>query len=325
MSTKKFSTLIGAGVVAAAMGAVAQPADAFVITNTSASWDNVTLTTGDLVGSAGVLPDADNLVKFLDADGVSQVRWGAAVYGEEVGTGTYRWATKEEKKAGLAQKYTYYTSKTDKKGRTKKKKRTGWIVENTKVVSSYKNQSGLGYKGVSNLDLEVGEIFNLGELTHFNQTIWGNKPIGESADFSLNLDFGDSGIGSQTFNFAFSVDETPNKQEVCPYQTDANKGCSDKISWDFAIDQKNSFTYEDEEYSLELVGFGNELASRGIINEFISQEGRDNSANLFARLVKVDTTKDIPEPTALLGLAGMALYFARSRKQQSEGGSEEMA
>ena len=314
MSTKNFSTLISAGVVAAAIGVAAQPADAFVITNTSASWDNVTLTTGDLVGSEGLIPDEDNLVKFLDVDGVSQVRWGAAVYGEEVGTGSYRLATKDEKKAGLAQKYKY--TYKDSKGKTKKK--NIWIIEKTEVVSTYKNQSGLGYKGVSDLNLEVGEIFNLGELTHFNQTIWGHKPIGESAEFSLNLDFGDSGIGSQNFNFAFSVDETPNKQEVCPYQTDANKGCSDKITWDFAIDQKNSFTYEDEEYSLELVGFGNELASRGIINEFISQEGRDNSANLFARLVKVDTTKDIPEPTALLGLAGMALYFARSRKQQSE-------
>lgn len=309
MNTPKFSTLIGAGVAAAAISVVAQPADAFVITNTSASWDNVSLTTGEIVGTAGVLPDDDNLVKFLEADGISQVRWGAAAYGEEVGTGKYRWATKAEKKAGLAQKYTYTH---------KGKKRTGWIIEKTKIVSTYKNQSGLGYKGVQDLNVEVGEIFNLGELTHFNQTIFTSKPIGESAEFSLNLDFGDSGLGSQNFNFAFSIDETPNKQEVCPYQTDAGKGCSDQITWDFSIDQNNSFTYENEEYSLELVGFGKALASQGIVNEFISQEGGDNSASLFARLVKVDTTQDIPEPTSLLGLAGMGLFFARSRKKKSE-------
>jgi len=304
-----FSTLIGVGIVAAAIGVIAQPADAFVITSTSASWDNVSLTTGDLVGTKGILPDSDNLVKFLEADGISQVRWGAAAYGEEVGTGKYRLATDSEKKANLAQKYKY----TDNRG----KKKTVWIIEKTEIVSTYKNQSGLGYKGVSNLDLGVGEIFNLGELTHFNQTIYGNKPIGETAEFSLALDFSDSGIGAQNFNFAFTVDETPNSQEVCPYQTDAGKGCSDKITWDFSIDQNSSFMYEDEKYSLELVGFGKELASRGIVNEFISQEGKDNSANLFARIVKVDRTQDIPEPTSLLGLAGMGLFFARSRKKQS--------
>ncbi len=309
MNTNNFSTLIGAGIIAAAISVVAQPANAFVITSTSANWDNVSLTTGDLVGTAGILPDKDNLVKFLEADGISQVRWGAAAYGDEVGTGTYRLATKEEQKAGVAQKRQY----TDDKG----KKKTDWMVENTKVVSTYKNQSGLGYKGVSNLNLDVGEIFNLGELTHFNQTIFSNKPIGETAEFSLNLDFGDSGIGSQQFNFAFSVDETLNSQAVCPYQTDAGKGCSDKITWDFSIDQKSSFMYENEQYSLELVGFGKELASRGIVNEFISQEGRDNSANLFARIVKVNRTQDVPEPTALLGLAGMGLFFARSRRKQS--------
>ena len=314
MNINNFSTLIGAGFVAAAISVVAQPADAFVITNTSASWDNVSLTTGGIVGSAGLTPDANNLVKFLDADGISQVRWGAAAYGEEVGTGTYRWATHAEKAAGLGQDYTYYY--TDQHGQ--QRKATGRIIEKTKVVSTYKNQSGLGYKGVSNLDLDVGEIFNLGELTHFNQTIFSNKPIGERVDFSLALDFGDSGIGSQNFNFSFAVDETLNSQEVCPYQTDAGKGCSDKITWDFAINQNNSFMYNNDEYSLELVGFSEGLASATIVNQFISQEGRDNSANLFARLVKIDRTQDIPEPSAMLGLVGMGLFFARSRKKQSD-------
>ena len=309
MNTPNFSTLIGAGIAAAAISVVAQPADAFVITNTWASWDNVSLTTGETVGSAGILPDSDNLVKFLEADGISQVRWGAAVYGEEVGTGQYRWATEAEKQAGLAQKYTYTSNG---------KNKTGWIIEETKLVSTYKNQSGLGYKGAKDLNVEVGEIFNLGELTHFNQTIFANKPIGKSAEFSLNLDFGDSGLGSQNFGFAFSIDETPNKQEVCPYQTDVGKGCSDRITWDFSIDQSNSFTYNHEKYSLELVGFSKELSSKTIVNDFISQEGGDNSASLFARLVKVETANDIPEPASVLGIAGMGLFFVRSRKKKSE-------
>ena len=158
----------------------------------------------------------------------------------------------------------------------------------------------------------------MGKLTHFNQTLFGNKPFGKSAEFSLNLDFGDSGLSSQNFGFAFSIDETPNKQEVCPYQTDVGKGCSDRITWDFSIDQSNSFTYNNEKYSLELVGFSKELSSKTIVNDFISQEGGDNSASLFARLVKVETANDIPEPASVLGIAGMGLFFVRSRKKKSE-------
>ncbi|MEO1394652.1 MAG: choice-of-anchor K domain-containing protein [Cyanobacteria bacterium J06634_5] len=309
MTNNKFSTLIGAGALMIALGTAAKPAEAFVITNTSADWDNVSLYNGSLVGSDGVAASTSNKVKFLEKDDMSQVRWGSAVYGERVGTGEWRQATWKEKRAGLATKRYYWNYYGQ--------KRSYWAVEKTKVVATYKNQSGLGFEGVSNLDLDVNEIFNIGTLTHFNQTIWGDGLDGTKAEFSLDLDFGDSGIGSQSFDFSFSIDETVNSQTVCPYQTDANRGgCSDRISWDFAIHEKNTFEYEDETYSLELVGFGNELASRGIVNEFISQENGDNSAGLFARLVKVDTTKDIPEPASLLGLAAFGLYFASSRQKK---------
>jgi hypothetical protein len=325
MNSKHISTLIGTGMLAAALSAIAQPADAFIIGNTSASWDNVTLTTGGVVGSDGAAPDANNLVNFLEVNGQSQVRWGAAVNG---GYWKDNWVSVTKpvqvQKTRQVQVPTY-----DRRGRvtgyrtvtqtyTVTENRT--VQENQKVwvPPTYENQSGLGFKGVTNLDLDVGEIFNLGTLTHFNQTIWSHKPIGESAEFTLNLDFGDNSIGSQQFNFAFSVDETLNNQTVCPYQTTAGKGCSDKIAWNFAIDKKSTFDYNNETYSLELVGFGNQLASGGIVNEFISQENGNNSASLFARLIKVDTTRDIPEPGSLLGLAGLGLYFARARKQSTE-------
>lgn len=308
METKNISTLISAGVVAATLGVVAQPADAFVITNTSASWDNVTLNSGAVIGSNGAAASTDNMVEFLDVEDVSQVRWGAAVYGTEVTT--ERAATRRERRAGKARWGNYTTAS----GRN----RRGYYVRQTETVSTYQNKSGLGYQGVSNLNLDVGEVFNLGTLTHFNQTIWSNNFIGEKAEFSLDLDFGESEIGSQQFDFSFSIDETLNSQEVCPYQTDAGKGCSDKITWDFALNEQNTFQYQDRQYSLELVGFGPDIASGEIVNDFISQESGDNSASLFARLVQVDATKDIPEPSFLLGLAGLGFYFARSRKKKME-------
>lgn len=331
MKTNNVTTLIGIGIAAATISAVAQPADAFVITNTSASWDNVSLNGGQLVGSDGVAASEENYVNFLNQDDDSQVRWGVAANGW---TKEYYWDTVEKEVEVEKEKYVW--RKVYKKGKpvykkngkpkykkVKVKYKTTETVQQQVKKFNWKRpssdyQSGLGYEGVSNLNIEAGDIFNIGQLTHFNQTIYDYGLIGENAEFSLNLDFGENSIGSQQFNFAFSIDETLNQQEVCPYQTEEGKGCSDQITWDFSIDQENSFTYQNEEYALELVGFGKELASKGIVNEFISQEGQNNSANLFARLVKVDRTQDIPEPTSLLGLAGMGLFFARSRKKKSE-------
>ena len=329
MMNKYVSTVIGTGLVAATLSVTANPADAFVITNTSASWDNALLKDGLVVGSDGTAASDDNQVVFREVDGESQVRWGDAYYCwswnekleiETVAYTDYEWQ----------EDYGYYYNR---RGYL----RYGWhwdevAVTKTKEVevdnghwvaptADYK--SGLGFKGVSDLSLDVGEIFNIGTLTHFNQTIYTNNKIANSAELSLDLDFG-QGIGSQTFDFVMSVDETVNNKghnnngADCDYYTESGKGCSDKITWDFALDQDNSFTYNDEEYSLELGGFAESLASQNLVSHFISQEDGDNSASIFARLVKVDRTQDIPEPASLLGLASFGLFFVRSRKKLAE-------
>jgi len=315
MKTKNYSTLLCAGAVTTALCAVAQPANAFSIVNTSATWDNVLMRSGSTVGSSGIAADATNLVKFLDDGGVDQVRWGQAAYG------------------GYYEKVTTRVPQTNRRGRVKRDRRGRIKYKNVTsrvwVPPTYENQSGLGFEGVSDLNLDLGQTFNIGTLSHFNQTIYTNDFIGESAEISLNLDFGDNSIGTKTFKFALGIDETANYKgrnnngASCAYQTDAGLGCSDKISWDFLVDQNNSFTHEGEDYELELVGFAESLASQDLTNHFISQEEGNSSASLFARLVKLGgdspaTPEDIPEPAALLGLAGLGAYFVRSRKQRAE-------
>jgi len=329
-STLNFSTLIGAGVIATALGAIAQPADAFTITRSEAVWDNLTLQNGSLVGSKGVAANADNKVSLLNIDGESQIRWGSAFYG-----GYYQDNFEEVSKDVQVTKYKWdWVPKYSRRGWFKgyEYKKVSYQVTETVtetvnnkvwVPPTYENQSGLGYKGVSNLDLDLGEVFNIGTLKHFNQTIKNDGLAGTNTDFSLKLDFGD-GIGSKLFDFSLSIDETPNRicnnnnGKDCAYQTDAGKGCADQITWDFAINNGSTFEYENETYSLELVGFGSGFDGTTIVNEFISQEDGNNSASLFAKLVKVDTTQDIPEPASLLGLAGLGLYFARSRKKHED-------
>ncbi|MEL6262043.1 MAG: choice-of-anchor K domain-containing protein [Cyanobacteria bacterium J06631_12] len=146
--------------------------------------------------------------------------------------------------------------------------------------------------------------------------MFNDVAFGTSAEITLDLDFGNSEIGAQSFNFAFSIDETVNDQTVCPYQTDTGKGCSDQITWDFSIDESSSFMFQGEEYTLELVGFSEQVAASTIVNEFTSQEKANNFAGLFARIVQVDTSGEIPEPASLLGLAGLGLFVACFRKKR---------
>ncbi|MEL7141699.1 MAG: choice-of-anchor K domain-containing protein [Cyanobacteria bacterium J06573_11] len=321
MVNKGLYNIAGMGAVVATLAVSAQSANAFIITNTSASWDNVSLNTGEIVGSQGVAPSTDNLVNFLDIDGQNQVRWGEAAYGgywednwEEV---THDVQVEKTRKV--------WVPKYNKRGRFRGYRKvretyyetqsvTEWVNNKRWVPPTYRNQSGLGYAGVSDLNISVGEVFNIGTLTHFNQTIYDK--VGERAEFSLDLDFGESSIGSQSFNFAFSIDETLNQQTVCPYITVGNKGCSDQITWDFSIDESSRFTYNEDEYSLELVGFSQQVANSSIVNEFISQEKADNSASLFARLVKVNDSEQIPEPASLLGLAGLGLFVVNAKKKR---------
>lgn len=329
MMNRYVSTVIGTSLIAATLGVAANPADAFVITNTSATWDNALLRDGLVVGSDGVATSDNNQVVFREVDGESQVRWGDAKYGW---TWDSNWEleTVEYTETEWQQEYGWYKNSY---GRWRKgwhwekvevtKTKEKWVDNGHWIAPTADYKSGLGFKGVNNLDLDVGEIFNIGTLTHFNQTIYSNINVANSAELSLSLDFGE-GIGSQTFDFMMSVDETVNNTgnnnngADCDYYTEAGKGCSDKITWDFALDQNNSFTYNNEEYSLELVGFAESLAQQNLVSHFISQEDGDNSASIFARLVKVDRTQDIPEPASILGLAGFGLFFARSRKKLVE-------
>lgn len=295
------STVIGTSLVAATVG-IASPASAFVITNTSGTWDNATLSNGSLVGSAGDATNSINEVIFRNDGNDAQVRWGDSVHAHKT-TWAFNW---NDYSAGHLANHGWYADNNQ--------WNYGW--HNYDYVSEYTQKSGLGFTGVDDLNVDVGQIFQVGDLTHFNQTIWTNGKDATSAEFSLDLDFGDYGIGNQTFDFAFSVDETVNNAEVCEYQTDAGKGCADRITWDWSIDESSSFMHDGQEYTLELVGFSEQVAAASIVNEFVSQEGRDNSAGLFARLVTIDRTQDIPEPTSLLGLAGLGLFFARARKKQ---------
>ncbi|NEQ50228.1 MAG: PEP-CTERM sorting domain-containing protein [Leptolyngbya sp. SIO3F4] len=299
------------------------PSYAFTLNSTSAIFDNAQLSNGTTVGRAATNSNFanyeqavvnyasnndDNYVEFIEIAGVSQVRWGDGVYSNTnknfEGGSKYNWDRGWYATVDSRKNYRY-----------------GWHKDYTA------KKSGLGFSGVNNLTLNVGEVFNLGTLKHYNNTIWGDGRDAIKTDFSLKLDFGDTFIGQQQFDFALNIDETNNQASshaggVCPYETTGD-GCSDKITWDFAHNSSNSFEHNGDKYTLELVGFNDTPTfSTGTVNRFISQEGRTSEASLFARLVKLDDgsgeRKQTPEPGAMLGLGAAGLLFSRTRRQQKE-------
>ena len=184
-------------------------------------------------------------------------------------------------------------------------------------------KSGLGFTGIENLDLSVGEVFNVGTLHHYNHTISSHAPIGIQTDMSLTLDFAHLGIGQQTFDFELNIDETDNNRwnhanGECPYLTTGN-GCSDAITWTNSIGNQ-SFAIGDKDYQLELVGFTDSFGG-GLVDEFVSQEQGVSSTNLYARLVQLDPqppiTQEIPEPASLVGLGLLGAAMAKRHSRRS--------
>ncbi|MDA0268335.1 MAG: choice-of-anchor K domain-containing protein [Cyanobacteria bacterium] len=314
----KFSSSVAlAATTVTILGSLSTPANAFLLTQTSASFDNAWLGDGKVVGQAetnsafgnyeqaAFSSSSDNYVEFFERNGVSQVRWGDPAYNNydsnkvQDGGNNYVWEYGSSLNAYGQEQY-------------------GWHKDRTA------QKSGLGFAGIENLNLDVGQIFNLGTLKHYNNTIWSDNRAAERVDFSLNLGFALDEIGMQRFDFALEIDETRNdagyhEGGVCPYQTDAGKGCSDKITWNFAVDQENEFTFDGEEYTLELVGFGPRESLNGddIVEQFISQESGTSEASLWARLVKVNNPQEVPEPAVgLLGLGALGLYLVKSRQQK---------
>jgi hypothetical protein len=165
---------------------------------------------------------------------------------------------------------------------------------------TWRDQSGLGFRGVGQTDIQLNQIFRLGTLQHYNETIWGGTAA-SSADLGISLDF--ANIGVKNFNFNLQIDETPNVAGTCAYYSDT--ACSDKISWSNQY-ASESFSHNGKQYTLQLDGF-RETAGGALVNHFISQEGGTSQAHLFGSIVQVPT-EEVPEPLTMMGSA-VALGF----------------
>jgi hypothetical protein len=155
--------------------------------------------------------------------------------------------------------------------------------------------SGLGFTGVGPSTFGLGEIFQIGQLRHFNNVILGGTAA-SAVNLSLSLNF-DNPVATQSFNLNLQIEETPN-QGSCAYFSITP--CADKISIS-ETSLSNPFSVAGIDYTLQLLGFS--LTPGGApINEFISQEGGTNQALLFAKVTAAEPEL-VPEPASLAGTA----------------------
>ncbi|UCD80407.1 MAG: PEP-CTERM sorting domain-containing protein [Desulfobacterales bacterium] len=155
-------------------------------------------------------------------------------------------------------------------------------------------QSGLGFTGVAPPPyvFNVGEAFEVGQLRHFNYPTFNAL---SGVDLAISLSFADPAGLNGSFDFTFTVNETPNNT--------GGSGDDDFIYFPSSF-ANETFDIGGVEYTLELLGFGPSADS--LVDQFRSTEGRTNSTLLWG---KITTPPPVPEPATMLlfgfGLVGL--------------------
>lgn len=157
------------------------------------------------------------------------------------------------------------------------------------------SQSGLGFQGAQSIEFEPGEVFLLGEFTHYNNPIWFHDGNMGLVDLAVTLNFSDPAI-TTTLIFTVILEETVN-EGVCLYPSVTP--CADKVTFQNTI-VGQEFELDSVIYTLQIIGF-----NRGhletcefdpdaeIINQFISDEYSSNSGCLFANIVVTEPALSI--------------------------------
>ncbi|MEQ9369656.1 MAG: THxN family PEP-CTERM protein [Coleofasciculus chthonoplastes F3-SA18-01] len=176
---------------------------------------------------------------------------------------------------------------------------------------SFGDKSGLGFVGVTSQSFDVGEMFEVGTLRHFNQSV--TQPFATQADLGITLDFSTPSV-SQTFNWIFDINETINQPPpACPV---GDPPCADIVTFPDAFPTE-TFSIGGVEYTLKLLGFRDPVTGEPV-EKFVSPEnGRPNSATLFAKITTPPSEK-VPEPTAMVGLGLLGLYLLGRRNQKQK-------
>lgn len=145
---------------------------------------------------------------------------------------------------------------------------------------------------------DINSVFKIGDLAYFNGTVLKDTSV-EDVPLNINVSFNPPVEISQVFDLKLRLVNTPN-----------NATNSEEENADFVFIDENlsnpTFTFEGNEYTLELTGFNPDLGQISIK----AFEGGTTKTAIFAK-IKIKT---IPEPATVAGLFLVGMYLISSKK-----------
>ncbi len=164
------------------------------------------------------------------------------------------------------------------------------------------NKNSLQYDSL-NFNVDENSSFALGDLTYFNGAV-DSTSHNFDGDFSLDVEiFVNNSIpNSETFSYTFNIFQTLN-------ETGDPVLDGDKLSFLTNELTGNTFSLDSVDYTLKLLGFSND-GGNTTLSEWNLPENDETNSLLYAEII---AAQRVPEPTVLVGLGMLGIYFATSR------------
>ena len=187
-------------------------------------------------------------------------------------------------------------------------------TDNDGDFSSYEFQTASPVpSGIAVNPPPVTDPILLGTFTHNNQSIDGGTTRWTDVTLKVTIDFLIDAAGPFTrdFFFDFNHNETPNNANPCP--DGGGQPCADIITVSNNSLSQN-FLVDGVVYTLSVLGFSDQMDGAGsIVSQFVTQEGQENTAFLFATI----EAAAVPLPGAvwLMAAGAAGLGFSTRRKK----------
>lgn len=174
------------------------------------------------------------------------------------------------------------------------------------------DQSGYRFDGFAPpaFSVDIGEVFSLGNFTHFNEPIRRFSITGARLETTIDLNIDGTPINDLNFVYDFLHNETTNSAPCLPGSVSV---CDDLVQIVNNEPLSDSFRINGIDYTVRILGFE---VNNQLFEEFLTEEDKTNVATLKA----VITAREVPVPEPgtylllTLFLGGVYLRFYLSKK-----------